>query len=67
MMVSALIMKDASGAPGSPTVPRIGWQVKHTAYRWGGSTISRFTVNGIIDTEIIFPTALNITACCFGG
>lgn len=35
--------------------------------RWGGSRIVRFTTDGAIDVEIIFPTALNITACCFGG
>ncbi|KAF8078536.1 hypothetical protein FPV67DRAFT_1663259 [Lyophyllum atratum] len=35
--------------------------------RWGGSRIIRFTKNGAIDVEIFFPTALNITACCFGG
>jgi len=35
--------------------------------RWGGSRILRFSRNGAIDAEIIFPTALNITACCFGG
>ncbi|PFH54555.1 hypothetical protein AMATHDRAFT_185185 [Amanita thiersii Skay4041] len=35
--------------------------------RWGGSRIIRFNREGAIDIEIIFPTALNITACCFGG
>lgn len=36
-------------------------------HRWGGSRILRFTPDGTIDTQIVFPTALNITACCFGG
>ncbi|KAH7911958.1 regucalcin [Hygrophoropsis aurantiaca] len=35
--------------------------------RWGGSRINRFTPDGKVDAEIIFPKALNITACCFGG
>ncbi|KNZ71438.1 Regucalcin [Termitomyces sp. J132] len=35
--------------------------------RWGGSRILRFTKDGVLDVEIIIPTALNITACCFGG
>ncbi|KAF9460810.1 hypothetical protein BDZ94DRAFT_1290988 [Collybia nuda] len=35
--------------------------------RWGGSQILRFTPEGTVDIQIIFPTALNITACCFGG
>ncbi|KAF8140179.1 regucalcin [Boletus edulis] len=35
--------------------------------RWGGSRIVRFSPQGNIDTEIYFPTALNVTACCFGG
>ncbi|KAF8237769.1 hypothetical protein L208DRAFT_1355732 [Tricholoma matsutake] len=35
--------------------------------RWGGSRIIRYTKDGAIDAEIVFPTALNITACCFGG
>ncbi|KAH7931081.1 hypothetical protein BV22DRAFT_999485 [Leucogyrophana mollusca] len=35
--------------------------------RWGGSRINRFSPDGKIDAEIIFPRALNVTACCFGG
>jgi sugar lactone lactonase YvrE len=35
--------------------------------RWGGSRITRFSAEGTVDAEILFPTALNITACCFGG
>ncbi|EDR15624.1 uncharacterized protein LACBIDRAFT_300734 [Laccaria bicolor S238N-H82] len=35
--------------------------------RWGGSKIIRFDKDGTIDAQIHFPTALNITACCFGG
>ncbi|OBZ79256.1 Regucalcin [Grifola frondosa] len=35
--------------------------------RWGGSRIIRYTRDGAIDLEVFFPTALNITACCFGG
>ncbi|KAF8168018.1 regucalcin [Crassisporium funariophilum] len=35
--------------------------------RWGGSRIVRFTKYGEVDYQIIFPTALNVTACCFGG
>ncbi|KAI9572890.1 regucalcin [Boletus coccyginus] len=35
--------------------------------RWGGSRIVRFSPEGNIDAEIHFPTALNVTACCFGG
>ncbi|KAF9056251.1 SMP-30/Gluconolaconase/LRE-like region-domain-containing protein [Panaeolus papilionaceus] len=35
--------------------------------RWGGSCITRFTPSGDLDLEIRFPTALNITSCCFGG
>ncbi|PCH33777.1 regucalcin [Wolfiporia cocos MD-104 SS10] len=35
--------------------------------RWGGSRIIRYTPDGEMDLEVIFPTALNITACCFGG
>ncbi|PPR00488.1 hypothetical protein CVT24_005548 [Panaeolus cyanescens] len=35
--------------------------------RWGGSCISRFTSSGELDLLIKFPTALNITCCCFGG
>lgn len=37
------------------------------SYRWGGSQIVRFAKNGTIDLVVRFPTALNITACCFGG
>ncbi|KAG6829390.1 hypothetical protein H0H92_004658 [Tricholoma furcatifolium] len=36
-------------------------------FRWGGSRILRFTKDGAIDAEIVVPTALNVTACCFGG
>ncbi|KAI0673518.1 SMP-30/Gluconolaconase/LRE-like region-domain-containing protein [Trametes maxima] len=35
--------------------------------RWGGSRIIRYTRDGEMDLEILFPTALNITACTFGG
>ncbi|KAJ7597125.1 hypothetical protein C8J56DRAFT_308866 [Mycena floridula] len=35
--------------------------------RWGGSRIVRFTAGGVLDLQVVFPTALNITACCFGG
>ncbi|KIJ68356.1 hypothetical protein HYDPIDRAFT_173106 [Hydnomerulius pinastri MD-312] len=35
--------------------------------RWGGSRIVRFSPEGDIDAEIYFPSALNVTACCFGG
>ncbi|KAF8807485.1 regucalcin [Phlegmacium glaucopus] len=35
--------------------------------RWGGSRVVRFTKDGEIDFQIIFPSALNVTACCFGG
>ncbi|KAF8974004.1 regucalcin [Flammula alnicola] len=35
--------------------------------RWGGSRIIRFSEAGDVDFQIIFPTALNITSCCFGG
>lgn len=35
--------------------------------RWGGSRIVRFALDGTIDAEVVFPTALNITSCCFGG
>lgn len=38
-----------------------------TLGRWGGSRIVRFSPQGNIDAEIQFPTALNVTACCFGG
>jgi sugar lactone lactonase YvrE len=38
-----------------------------TRYSWGGSSITRFSADGTVDVEIFFPTALNITACCFGG
>ena len=34
---------------------------------WGGSRVVRFTKDGEVDFQIIFPTALNVTACCFGG
>lgn len=34
---------------------------------WGGSRVVRFTKDGELDFQIIFPTALNVTACCFGG
>ncbi|KAI9060183.1 regucalcin [Trametes sanguinea] len=35
--------------------------------RWGGSRIIRYTREGEMDLEVYFPTALNITACTFGG
>ncbi|KZT72754.1 regucalcin [Daedalea quercina L-15889] len=35
--------------------------------RWGGSRIIRYTPDGAVDLQVIFPTALNVTACCFGG
>ncbi|KAF8642317.1 hypothetical protein AX16_009587 [Volvariella volvacea WC 439] len=35
--------------------------------RWGGSRIVRFAKDGTVDREIYFPTALNVTSCCFGG
>ena len=35
--------------------------------RWGGSRVVRFSPTGDIDFQLIFPTALNVTACCFGG
>ncbi|KAL5533889.1 hypothetical protein ACEPAG_349 [Sanghuangporus baumii] len=36
--------------------------------RWGGSKIVRHSSDGsTILFEVYFPTALNITACCFGG
>ncbi|KAH9486855.1 Regucalcin [Psilocybe cubensis] len=35
--------------------------------RWGGSRIVRFDEEGSIDFQIMFPTALNVTSCCFGG
>ncbi|KAF9069132.1 hypothetical protein BDP27DRAFT_1383343 [Rhodocollybia butyracea] len=36
--------------------------------RWGDSRICRFIPNsGVADLEIIFPTVLNVTSCCFGG
>jgi sugar lactone lactonase YvrE len=38
-----------------------------TIGRWGGSRVVRFGPTGDIDFQIVFPTALNVTACCFGG
>ncbi|EMD42238.1 hypothetical protein CERSUDRAFT_42678 [Gelatoporia subvermispora B] len=35
--------------------------------RWGGSKIIRYSKDGTEDLELVFPTALNVTACCFGG
>ncbi|KAI5121823.1 hypothetical protein M0805_003257 [Coniferiporia weirii] len=35
--------------------------------RWGGSKVVRHAKDGSIDFEVHFPTALNVTACCFGG
>ncbi|RDX52054.1 hypothetical protein OH76DRAFT_1400970 [Lentinus brumalis] len=35
--------------------------------RWGGSRIIRYTRDGEMDLEVFFPTALNVTACTFGG
>lgn len=35
--------------------------------RWGGSRIVRFTPAGLVDLEVVFTSALNITSCCFGG
>ncbi|KAL0951075.1 hypothetical protein HGRIS_007813 [Hohenbuehelia grisea] len=35
--------------------------------RWGGSRVVRHAVDGQIDLEVVFPSALNITSCCFGG
>jgi len=35
--------------------------------RWGGSKVVRHAKDGSINFEIHFPTALNVTACCFGG
>ncbi|KAH8119819.1 regucalcin [Phellopilus nigrolimitatus] len=35
--------------------------------RWGGSKVVRHAKDGTIVFEVKFPTALNITACCFGG
>ncbi|KIL70746.1 hypothetical protein M378DRAFT_183341 [Amanita muscaria Koide BX008] len=35
--------------------------------RWGGSRVIRHDPEGKIDLEIVFPTVLNVTACCFGG
>jgi len=35
--------------------------------RWGASRIVRFSKEGDVDFQILFPTALNITSCCFGG
>jgi len=35
--------------------------------RWNGSRIIRFSKDGGIDAEILFPTVLRVTACCFGG
>lgn len=37
------------------------------AHRWGGSRIIRYTPDGAVDLQVVFPTALNVTACCFGG
>ena len=34
---------------------------------WGGSRVVRFTKDGELDFQIIIPSALNVTACCFGG
>ena len=41
----------------------------HCAFclRWGGSRIIRYTPDGAVDLQVVFPTALNVTACCFGG
>ncbi|PIL31586.1 transporter [Ganoderma sinense ZZ0214-1] len=35
--------------------------------RWGASRIIRYTKDGEMDLEVFFPTALNVTACTFGG
>ncbi|KAF8640575.1 hypothetical protein AX17_000237 [Amanita inopinata Kibby_2008] len=35
--------------------------------RWGGSRVIRYSKDGKIDLEIVFPTVLSVTACCFGG
>ena len=36
-------------------------------HSWGGSRIIRYTKDGEMDLEVFFPTALNVTACTFGG
>ncbi|KAH9944055.1 uncharacterized protein BXZ73DRAFT_39512 [Epithele typhae] len=35
--------------------------------RWGGSRIIRYTKDGCMDLQVVIPSALNITACAFGG
>ncbi|KIM48124.1 hypothetical protein M413DRAFT_418212 [Hebeloma cylindrosporum] len=35
--------------------------------RWGDSRIVRFTKEGDVDFQVLFPTVLNVTSCCFGG
>ncbi|KAF4572833.1 SMP-30/CGR1 family protein [Pleurotus pulmonarius] len=35
--------------------------------RWGGCRVVRYSPDGTPDLEVEFPSALNITACCFGG
>lgn len=49
------------------TTSLIHFSLAHHRFRWGGSKIVRHAKDGSIDFEVFFPTALNITACCFGG
>ena len=62
-----LTMKEESGVHGMPS--NNSGKLNHilVLYSWGGSRIVRFTKDGEIDFQIIFPSALNVTACCFGG
>ena len=34
---------------------------------WGGSRIIRYTKDGDMDLEVVFPSVLHVTACTFGG
>jgi sugar lactone lactonase YvrE len=35
--------------------------------RYGGARITRYSPEGEIDTEVLFPKSLNITSAAFGG
>ena len=67
MMAYVLMTKEGFGVHGMTSYIQPQEADHVICYSWGGSRVVRFTKDGEIDFQIIFPNALNVTACCFGG
>jgi sugar lactone lactonase YvrE len=64
-----MMRKEVFGVHGSnhPPSPKQHTDLNRLRDGEARESLDRYAKDGAIDAEVVFPTAHNITACCFGG